>query len=298
MISMDSFFTIRVISAVVIAFIYMLFDVFNKRNVPEKFAYATLVFGFIFTLISFDQSTIISSVTIAAIVLGLGYLVYKFGEIGAADVIEFVALSLLIPTQTAPFLIGRANQFGLPFVVSLIVSTGIVSLVIVPLYYLPRARRLLKRPLIYFITDKDLFKSTILSISYLAFTLFIILLLGINPVGLLLLVIMMINSAIIILFERPITDSMVELVSVEKFEAGDIIAFNLMNEEEIKRLKISVKNFDRLITQEVIDEMKRKKIKTKIPVYKQAMPLALSIFIALVLSLLFGNIILFILPLK
>ena len=64
----------------------------------------------------------------------------------------------------------------------------------------------------------------------------------------------------------------------------------------IKKMKKRVKNFDRLVTPELITEMKKKNIMEKFPVYKHAMPLALAIFIGVIASLAFGNLLLLLFP--
>ncbi len=49
--------------------------------------------------------------------------------------------------------------------------------------------------------------------------------------------------------------------------------------------------FDRLVTPGIIGLMKKKGVRTKFPVYRKAMPLALPIFAGVIISLLIGNII-------
>jgi prepilin signal peptidase PulO-like enzyme (type II secretory pathway) len=44
----------------------------------------------------------------------------------------------------------------------------------------------------------------------------------------------------------------------------------------------------------VIDKFKKKKIRDKLPVYKEAMPFAVPIFVAVLLSILVGNLLFFI----
>ncbi|MDE1810509.1 MAG: hypothetical protein KGH66_00490 [Candidatus Micrarchaeota archaeon] len=289
-------FTIRIASLIIIGIVYMLFDLFNKRNVPTIFAYATLAFGFGMTLLYPTQALILESLAISFIVLGLGYVVYKIGQIGAADIIEFAAISLIIPLQPVPLLAGAPGQFGLPMILSVLVSAGLVSLVIVPLYYLPRARKMLKQPLTSFIDRATITKAGLMTAAYLIFIIFLFMELRVNAVGIAILLVMLVFSTLLIIFERPITDSMVEYVDYRKFDEGDIVAFNLMTAKELQKVKNKVGKFDRLITSSIISEMRRKRVTTKLPVYKNAVPLALPIFIGIVLSLAVGNLIFFILP--
>jgi Flp pilus assembly protein protease CpaA len=289
-------FIYRIASVIIIAAVYMLFDVFNKRNVPSIFAYATLAYGFILTLFYPTEGLILESIAISLIVLGLGYVVYRVGQIGAADIIEFAAISLMLPLQPAPFLQGMPSQFGLPMIISILVSAGIVSLVLVPLYYLPRAKRILKRPLLSYVDRYTLFKSVLITCTYLVFIAFMLAVLKIQLIGAAILLIMLVFSTLLIMFEKPITDSMVEYVDYTKFDEGDIIAFNLMTTKDIQAVKRKVRGFNRLITANIIRAMKAKRVKTKLPVYKNAVPLALPIFIGIVISLTIGNLIFFIIP--
>ncbi len=290
-------YMIRVLSLIAIALVYMVFDVFNRRNVPAVFAYATLAFGFVLTLLYFNFGTITESIALSLIIGGVGYVFYKIGQLGAADVIEFVALSLIMPLQQFPLLVTSASQFNIPFIVSLVINTGIIALVIVPIYYIPKAKAKLKRPLLSFVKSNNIIIATILAIVYTAFILFTILVIGLNYIGISVLVLMMVSSFFVMLFSVPITYSMVEYVGIKEFDEGDIIAVNLMSEKSTEAIKKKIKGFDRLLTANIIKKMRKLKTKEKFPVYKEALPFAFPIFLALIITLLFGNLLFFILGL-
>ncbi len=287
---MDQSLLLRLVALVIIALVYMLFDIFNNRNVPSIFAYATLAVGVAFTISYLNLMTMAISFAIAAIILSLGYVVYKAGQIGAADIIEFAALSMILPVQI-PGLLLNTYQYNIPFIVSIFVATGMSALVITPLYYIPRAKRLFKKPLSSMVNRKDIYKGLLYAAGYLAFALFIMYLNGFDVVSFSLIVILMLGSLFTVVYEMPITDSMVRFVTLKDFEEGDIIAFNLMKKDEIARVKKQVRGFDRLITGRVLAEMRRKRFTKRLPVYKNAVPLALPIFIGVVLSLLLGNLV-------
>ena len=280
---------------VAIALVYMLFDVFNKRNVPSAFAYATLAYGAVLTLLYFNVQTIAISAALSLIILGCGYLVYKIGQLGAADVIEFAAISLMLPVLQFPLLLPNAGQFHMPFVLSLAINTGIVAIILVPIYYIPMASKKLKKPLSSFVAGKNILMATLLAVVYLVFILFVALVVRASYIGIAILAIMLVSSFLVMLFSTPIAHSMTEYVSVRQFDEGDIIALNLMDRKSVDKLKNSIKGFGRLVTSDMIERMKKKGVKEKLPVYKKAMPFALAIFIAVVLTLLLGNLILFIL---
>ena len=79
------------ISAVLIAItaIYALFDVFNKRNIPNTFVYLTVAVAFAITL-TYGYSTIMYSIVIAVIVAIPCYLLYKKGFLGGVRYVPFV----------------------------------------------------------------------------------------------------------------------------------------------------------------------------------------------------------------
>jgi Flp pilus assembly protein protease CpaA len=282
---------IKIALALVIAFAYMLFDVFNERNVPDVFAFGTLLFAAAAALFGATSSNILTSYIVAAMICGLGYILYKIGEIGAADIIELAALVLLIPLQPVPFLSG-ASQLGFPFAVSLIVDTGIAAVIMVPLYYIPKAFSLMGKSVFSKISRSDLSKALVVVIAYALFFTFIATLFAVGTYGLIIFASLMVFSSLMLLFQNPITLSMVKMASYSEFTEGDIIAFNLMRPSQIIAAKRKISNFGRLVTPAMISEMKSKKINTKFPLYKNAVPLAVAIFAGLVFAILFGNMVL------
>ena len=192
------------------------------------------------------------SALIAIAVLALGYLVYRIGQLGAADVVELAALSLMLPLQGVPYLVS-IPQLNLPFVISLIINSGIAALVIVPIYYIPKAfsrRGKLSRTKFMdrAITKKVIFKAVTVTVAYLALLLLVVFEFGADALGATLIIILLLGSVSVILFEDSITALMVERVSVEGFEPGDIIAMNMMTKKEISEIKGNFKGFGGLIT--------------------------------------------------
>ncbi len=286
-------FAIRIASLIVIGLIYMLFDLFNRRNIPSWFVYSAFVYGVLLTLLYFNLSIIFVSAAIAAFVFAIGYFVYRNGYLGAGDVFEFATLSLILPFQSAPLLLG-VGQLGLPFIVSVFMAAGIAALIIIPIYYLPKAHIKTAR-IGKDITSGDAARAVLIGLVYLLFGIFLILDVGVGFIGIAVLVLLMLGSVMIMLFQRIIARSMVKYVGVSRFEEGDMIATNLMAPSAIAASTKQIKSFGRLVTPELIKEMRRKRITTKFPVYKNAVPLAAPIFIGIVAALLFGNIILFLL---
>ncbi len=286
---------VRIASLIAISLLYMLFDLFNKRNIPSILAYGGLAYGLLLTLLYLNATSIIMSFGIAAAVLAIGYGIYRAGMLGAGDVFEFATLSLVLPFQSVPLIIHNF-QFGLPFIISLFLGSGIAALIMVPLYYIPRARSAMKKPIGRAIGRPQLFKAALVGTVYILFLGFLIIVLGTKLGGVILMAIVAVGSFSVILFEVPITNSMAKRISYKGFEEGDMVALNLMEKSEINRIKRHVHSFNRLITKRMIKEMKDKGARYRIPVYKNAIPLAAPIFIGTLLSILFGNLILLLLP--
>ena len=287
---------LRIASFIVIAFLYMLFDVFNDRNIPEIFAYGTLAYCLVLTVLYLNVGTIATSLAIAGIVGAVGYLIYKAGQIGAGDVIELACLSLILPFQSYTFFTFGLSQSGMPTIIALLIDSGIAAMVFVPLYYLPVAKRLLKKPLTSYLDTSGLIKAITIGAVYLAFLLFLAYL-HTEIIGLAALALLAVGSVITLAFQKPITESMVMPLTWKEMTPEDMIAFNLMEKKDIERIKKHIKSFDRLVTKEMLHEMKEKDFSEKIPVYRNALPLALPIFIGAIATILAGNLILFILPL-
>ncbi|MGC8652220.1 MAG: hypothetical protein ACP5UH_03145 [Candidatus Micrarchaeia archaeon] len=285
---------IRMASVLAIALIYMLFDLFNKRNVPDIFAYATLAYGLALTLLYMGVLSL-ASIAIAALVLGFGYLIYKAGQIGAADIIEFAALSLVMPIQPVPWLTSL-DQLGLPFILSVLIGAGVAALIIAPIYYLLLSKSRSKRSIIRSVDAKSTLKSLIILAAYVAFMVFAKLVMGIDIYALAILLVLAVFSSLIVLFESAIASAMIKYVRVGDFEEGDIIALNFMDPKKVARIKARIKGMDRLVTRKLIKELKSKHISDRFPVYKNAMPMALPVFIGVLLALSVGDIILFIFP--
>ncbi len=280
-------------SAILIALGYMLFDVFNRREVPNLFAYLTLIFAFLVLLLTGDWHLVLQSYLIAFIILGFGYVVYRAGELGLGDVFEFAALALLLAPVAVPLFAAATPTFSLPPIVSLFLDTGIAAITVVPIFYILMAFKRFGTSMKKWISRKDVLKAAVIMAAYL---IFFALLVQISNAKLLLfsvLFFVLLGSALLLVFQRPMTELMVDRVSVSGFVEDDIIAFNLMSDKEIASAKRQIPSFDRLVTKKMVTDMKKKGIKAKFPVYKRAIPFAVPIFIGTVLTVLVGNILLF-----
>lgn len=286
---------LRLAVFVALAAVYMLFDVFNNRNVPSLFAYASLAIGLVLTVLYFNTATITYSVLVAIAVLGLGYFVYRIGQLGAADVIEIAALSLIMPFFSRPLVLGQAQPY-MPVAVSVAINSGIAALIIVPLYYIPKAMANKKAWEAGHASLQDYFKIVLIATVYAFFGAFLYLVLHASYAAIALLAVIALGSVLVLAFERQMMGYMTQYVTYRGMEEGDIIATGMLSEKELHNLESRLAHFERLVDAKLISELKKKIPKRKLPVYKKPIPFAVPIFAGVLLTVAFGNILLLLLP--
>lgn len=84
---------LRVFVAIFGLIVTSYYDLFNKKNVPDNLLYAFLAVAFLVNLVFFESTLFWFSLVLALIVGLIGYVFYRLGQIGGADV--FVLVSIL-----------------------------------------------------------------------------------------------------------------------------------------------------------------------------------------------------------
>ncbi len=279
-------FRLAVLLIVVLA--YALFDVFNKRNVPNIFAYGTLALGVLLTL-TYPLPTIGISLLVAAVIAVLGYITYRIGVLGAGDTFEFLFISLVMPLQAAPALI-TAPQFSSPFILSVFIATGYATIILTPAYYILRAKKKTGKIMV---DKKGIPAAATLILAYIILIVALDYLSGNAFLVSVIMLLVAIPSSIILIFKNSIYEGMTQMVYPSELEPGDMIATNTMGRRDLSYFRKRSRHFERLATSQVIAETRR--IRKKIPVYKNAIPLALFTLIGVIVSLLIGNVVLLLL---
>ena len=280
---------IEEILVVLISLLYMLYDIFNNRNVPSIVVYATIVIAIIMTLLNWNLYYIVESFVIAILIVIFGYFaLYKAGSLGLGDVLEFAAISMILAVQSAPIL-SQNVQYGIPFIISILIGSGISALILVPLYYIPKAIKKIDHSILEDVTKSAKLKSITAGISYVVLIGVLVAVNFIGIWGVLLLSMLMLGSVFTILFETPMTKAMIINAKVSEIEEDDIIALNMLDKKTVKTIKKYVPDFGGLVTEKMINEIKKKEPHLRLPTYKNAIPFAVFIFIGCVISLLFGN---------
>ncbi len=170
---------------------------------------------------------------------------------------------------------------------SVFIATGFAAVWAVPIYYLliDRHEEVKSR-----VSGRRIVLGAVLLAMYAALFLAIYLLYGFSPLNLAVLAAIAVPSVITMIFEEKITASMVRIIPAREVEEGDMLALNMMSAKESARLAKKYKGFGRLVTRRLIAEIKG--TEERLPVYRNAAPLAVFILAGVVISLLFGNLIL------
>ena len=278
---------LRILILVIITLAYALFDIFNKRNVPNLFAYATIAVGVLVAL-TYGAGTAAYGFLIAIIAAALGYLAYRAGFLGGGDVFEFTFIGLVLPMQAMP-LLASIPQFGLPFLLSVFIATGYVTIIFTPLYYIIKGKRKLGHKKLEVDRNKAIAGFVILVI-YAGMILLTNYKIHYSLLGMAILLLAAVPSAAILIYEKYIYEGMILSVYPSKLEEGDMIATNLMSKDDIAYFRERSRHFGRLVDKKVLAKIKG--ARRKLPVYKNAIPLALFVFIGVAVSLAVGNILL------
>ncbi len=202
-------FLIEEILIVLISLLYLLYDIFNNRNVPSIVVYATIIIAIFMTLLNWNVYYIVESFVIAILIVIFGYFaLYKAGSLGLGDVLEFAAISMILTVQSSP-IISQNVQYGIPFIISVLISSGISALILVPLYYIPKAIKKINHSILKDVTRSAMLKSITAAISYIVLIGILVAVNFIGVWGVLLLGLLMLGSIFTILFEKPMTEAMI-----------------------------------------------------------------------------------------
>ena len=274
---------IRVLVLLAFATLYAYFDIFNKRSIPNSFAYLSIIIGIIFTIF-YPFKTLELSLLIAAFVAAASYILYKAGFLGLGDGLELAFVSLMLPIQPTPLV--NIPQLALPFILSVFISSGIVAIIALPIYYMLNGKPKIRK--------ESAIKGFVVFISYLLLLMLVYFLLGhIALIPTVFIIIIAFFSALIFLFEASMNKRMITWIYPSRLGEDDIIAINLMSKKDIMFFKSKYPGFGRLADRKAISALRN--IKKKIPVYTNAIPFSAFILSGIILSLLIGDPILLIL---
>ncbi len=261
---------IRILLAFLGVGIASYYDVFNKRNVPNKLLYAFLGLAFLVDLVFYNELIFFFSLGLAIFFGGIGYLFYRLGQIGGADVIVIAALNLLLPIH--PSLTNM--PINIPFIFSVIVYSGV-------LFALHLLGSIGKK--LYDIRAQPKLGYLLLLIPYIIFAWTYINSFLFSPMYFLFISILFITTVFFLMFKKDIMDLLAEEVPISQIDVEDIAAIDLMDKDYVEKF-----NIPRLLRKEDLERLEKVGVK-KLIVYTKLPPFLPFILAGMIFAVIFGS---------
>jgi len=247
------------------------YDLFNNKNVPEKFLYAFLAVAFLFNIVFFDYDVFVYAVVLAFVLFALGFAMYRLGQIGGADVFVIAALALLLPISPSYLNV----PFNYPLIFSVLIFGG-AAFALYSIFFFAKIlseKKAKSKPkyiyiilfLAYGLFAYLFFNAPFFSMAYFAIA-----------------SILLLSSIIFLVYRDAILEATMGQVFVKDLEPEDVLVPERM---DVHMKKMGLGN---VLSQKDIDALKRSGTK-HVWVYSNLPPFLPFLFIGLILALFFGN---------
>jgi len=267
--------TIRLVLAFFGVALATYFDLFNRRNVPNSVLYAFLGIALLTDIILYQQDLFIFSVALAVFFSAIGYIFYRFGQLGGADIFIIASIILLLPIH--PSFVGLS--FNLPFIFSVIVFAGVAFAVYVITFFGLKLIESGAQPKLVY---------ALLLIPYLLFAFVYVNSIIFSLVYFVFVTILLLATIFFLMFKEDINLLLAERMSPAELEEEDVLALEMMDQKAVKKYGLK-----RLADRNEIERMKELKV-PEVWVYSKLPPFLPFLLLGMVLSLLFaGSLILF-----
>ncbi|MFH0737918.1 MAG: hypothetical protein V1827_04895 [Candidatus Micrarchaeota archaeon] len=246
------------------------FDVFNKKNIPDNLLYAFLGIAFIANLVLFSEQLFWFSLGTTLFLSAIGYLFYRVGQLGGADLFVLASIMLLLP------IIPSVSEltFNLPFIFPVFVFSGIIFALYVLFYFGWKLTQVEAKPSWLY---------ALVLIPYIIFAFFFINSFLFSWVFLIFVTIAIFASVFFLMFRDSLNQLLAEELPVSQLEPEDVLVLEVMNKDMVERYKIP-----RLMTKDQIERLKKTKV-GEVWVYTKLPPFIPFILAGMVLSLFFSG---------
>ncbi len=261
---------IRLILAFLGTSVAAYYDVFNKKNIPDQLLYAFLAVAFISNLVFYEEALFWFTMGVAAFLSAIGYLFYRVGQLGGADVFVLASVMLLLPIH--PSFVGM--PFNLPLIFSVFIFSGILFALYVLVYFGFKLTQVEAKPRLLY---------ALVLLPYAVFAYMFVNSFLFSPIFFAFVTISIFASVFFMMFRDSLNMLLSEELPVSQLEAEDVLALEVMNKDMIERYKIP-----RLMTQGEIDRLKKTKV-GEVWVYTKLPPFLPFVLAGMILSMLFAK---------
>jgi len=251
------------------------FDLFNNKNIPNHFLYGFLAVAFIANLFFFQEDLFIFSILVAVFLSAIGYVFYRLGQIGGADLFVLASVMLLLPV-TPSFV---EMPITMPFVFPVLIFGGVLFAAYVMINF---GIKLFKKPEKH---PKWLF--LLLAVPYIVFSYIYVTSILFSPLYFIILTVLFIAIIFFLVYRDDLMSLLAERMRVDQLEEEDVLALELMDKDLVKKFDLK-----RLATKKEIERMQELGVE-EVTVYTQMPAFIPFILAGMALSLVFGGSLLF-----
>ncbi len=260
-------------------------DYANNRNIPDWLTYSLVAAGVLVNAATLNTGVIFGAFAVAFVIALIGYPLYRAGELGGADILIFIAIALLLPTQPKPLLApAQAVQPIYPFVLPLFLVSGVIFTFYMLLLYAPRVILSLARGERVEISKMRAASALVIIAAYSVILWTVSSILPFAPFLLALVFFVVLASTFFAVFKEHIARAyLIEWVPFKKIDEEDVLALEMMGKRTVAKYKLQ-----KLLSAPELQKLKKLKLK-KYPIYKNLPALLPHVFVALLLLILFGD---------
>jgi len=246
------------------------YDLFNNKNIPDKVLYAFLGIAFIVNLVFFQEDLFWFSIAMALFFSLVGYVFYRVGQLGGADVYVLASVILLLPVH--PSFVGLS--FNMPYILSVIIFSGVLFALYVLGFFGFRLSQVDAKPKLLY---------GLMFIPYLLFAYVYINSFLFSPLYFAFVSILLFATIFFMMYRESLIRLLSETLPVAQLEAEDVLALELMNKDMIERYKLP-----RVIKENDLERLKKSKI-GEVTVYTKLPPFVPFILVGMLLALFFAK---------
>ncbi|MDO8554598.1 MAG: hypothetical protein Q7S22_07355 [Candidatus Micrarchaeota archaeon] len=246
------------------------FDIFNNRNIPNNFLYVFLGVSILTNIVFFDQDIFVFAAIIAVFLSLWGYLFYRVGHFGGADVFVLASLTLLLPIPPS----FTHMPFNMPFIFVIFLFALILSsLYSVVDFAIKLTKKNAKPNMIYFalLIPYALFVYMFSSSPFFSLSFLIIISIS------------LIATIFFAAYREDILKLQAQKIPMSKVTEEDVLAIELMDKDTVW-----LHSLKKLITTEELKRLRKLKLQ-EVWVYTKLLPFLPFVFLGLLLSLVFAN---------
>ncbi|MBD3397953.1 hypothetical protein GF412_02235 [Candidatus Micrarchaeota archaeon] len=247
------------------------YDIFNNRNVPNNLLYAFLAIAFLTNLVFFNADILLYGAGLTAILFVFGYVLYRAGQLGGADLFVICSITLLLPIHPS-FL---STPFNYPLIFSTLLYSGVAFAVFSIFFF---GKLLIKSK-----KAKPNFLYLTLIFPYLFFAYLFLTAPFFSPVYFFIASVMMLSALFYLVFRESINDAIARKVKLSTLKGDeDVLAKEKMS-GLMKKLKIGP-----VIGKKELAALKKAKVKD-VYIYAELPPFLPFLFIGLLASIFIGD---------